>query len=150
MAAPRPKPTALKLITGNPGKRALPKNEPKPDAPKQPPKPPAALSKAAKVVWRREAKHLHQLGLLTFVDYNVLAVYCENVVLARHATQMIETEGAVTEGSTGNPIQSPWVRIKFEAERQIMRAAVEFGMTPSSRTKVTANNSDEPGEFDGY
>jgi len=31
MAGRKPKPTALKIIEGNPGKRPLNKNEPKPD-----------------------------------------------------------------------------------------------------------------------
>ena len=49
MRGRRPKPTHLKLITGNPGKRAINLREPKP-VPKMP-EPPTALSAEARQEW---------------------------------------------------------------------------------------------------
>ena len=49
MAGRKPKPTSLKVLEGNPGKRQLNPNEPKPDA--SVPKCPAWLSKEAKREW---------------------------------------------------------------------------------------------------
>ena len=51
MAGRRPKPTHLKLLNGNPGKRAINPNEPKPPA--ELPAPPDYLSEIAKVEWQR-------------------------------------------------------------------------------------------------
>ncbi len=45
-----PKPTALKLLQGNPGKRPLPKGEPRPPVGCEPP---ANLTKRARGVWDR-------------------------------------------------------------------------------------------------
>lgn len=61
-----PKPTAVKELEGNPGKRPLNKNEPKP---KQiAPKCPSWLEPDAKKEWRRLSKELETMGLLTQVS----------------------------------------------------------------------------------
>lgn len=75
MAGRTPKPTHLKVLEGNPGKRALNKNEPKPQA--KIPSCPSHLDKEAKVEWRRISKQLLQLGLLTEIDRAALAAYCQ-------------------------------------------------------------------------
>ena len=66
MAGRKPKPTRLKLITGNPGKRRLNEREPKPKA--VVPRCPVELCDAAKKEWRRIGKQLAVLGLLTEID----------------------------------------------------------------------------------
>ena len=52
----KPKPTAIKVLEGNPGKRELNQNEPKPE--KKAPRCPAWLEPEAKKEWRRTAKRL--------------------------------------------------------------------------------------------
>ena len=59
----KPKPTAIKELEGNPGKRPLNKNEPKPE--KTAPKCPTWLDKEAKKEWRRMSKSLEAIGILT-------------------------------------------------------------------------------------
>lgn len=70
-----PKPTHLKLITGNPGKRKLNKNEPKPTV--SIPPVPDHHSDEAKVEWARIAVELNAVSLLTQVDRAALAAYCQ-------------------------------------------------------------------------
>ena len=62
----KPKPTAIKELEGNPGKRELNQNEPKPE--KKAPRCPTWLEAEAKKEWKRLAKQLEQLGILTEVD----------------------------------------------------------------------------------
>jgi phage terminase small subunit len=57
----KPKPTRLKLIEGNPGKRATNQHEPRPE-PKVPTCP-AHLCPAAKAEWKRLAQELFVLGI---------------------------------------------------------------------------------------
>ena len=64
-----PKPTAVKELEGNPGKRPLNKNEPKPK--QTAPKCPSWLEPDAKKEWRRLSKELESMGLLTEVDMAV-------------------------------------------------------------------------------
>ena len=74
MRGRKPKPTALKLIEGNPGKRPINGHEPKPPASK--PTCPSHLSPTAKAEWKRLAEALHRIGLLTQADRTALAAYC--------------------------------------------------------------------------
>ena len=61
-----PKPTRLKMLTGNPGKRALNGNEPRPEA--AIPECPAELGPVARTEWDRLAGELAALRLLTNLD----------------------------------------------------------------------------------
>ena len=71
----KPKPTHLKLVTGNPGKRALNENEPKPEL--SLPSPPPHLDDEAKVEWGRVSERLYALGCLAEIDRAALAAYCQ-------------------------------------------------------------------------
>lgn len=72
MGAPR-KPTALKEIQGNPGKKPLNKREPKPRG--KVVKPQHVQGKAAQV-WRRYAPELVRMGVLKFTDVDMFAAWC--------------------------------------------------------------------------
>ena len=57
---PKPQPTNLKIIRGNPGKRDLNSNEPQPDMVM--PDPPDTLSDEARAQWDVVAPQLHTMG----------------------------------------------------------------------------------------
>jgi phage terminase small subunit len=69
-----PKPTALKVLQGNPGKRALPKDEPTPTGKATKPK----WLKANKGgrVWDEYAPIVDAMGLLTDADTETFARWC--------------------------------------------------------------------------
>jgi len=69
----KPTPTALKLVTGNPGKRPLPKSEAV--VALSAPTPPAFLGDDAKVEQDRVCSALYAGGLLTDADRAALASY---------------------------------------------------------------------------
>src|SRR5262249_28256271 len=73
----KPKPTALKLITGNPGRRPLNHGEPQPPAPETL-LPPPELNDDAKVEWGRRIGELMSCGLFTSIDYAAFAAYCQS------------------------------------------------------------------------
>jgi len=75
MAGRKPKPTKLKILQGNPGKRKIPPNEPKPAT--KMPKCPPHLDKMARKEWRRFSPTLARLGLITEVDGSAFAAYCD-------------------------------------------------------------------------
>ena len=72
---PRPVPTNLKLLRGNPGHQVLNTNEPQPLLAPDPPRPPAYLDGHAAEEWDRLAAELYRLKLLTIVDVAALAAY---------------------------------------------------------------------------
>lgn len=131
---PAPKPTALKVAQGNPGKRALNANEPKPDATM--PQCPRWLNKAARGEWQRVARRLHNAGVLTYVDRGVLAVYCQAYGRLVEAETELRLRGDVIETTNGNLVQSPYLQIANRAMDQMVRAAKELGMTPASRSSI--------------
>ena len=62
----KPQPTALKELKGNPGRRPLNEDEPKPEV--HLPGPPSHLSPAARREWRRAGAFLVEMGLMTDLD----------------------------------------------------------------------------------
>ncbi len=136
MRGRRPKPTRLKLLQGNPGKRPLNRGEPKPRA--SVPTCPTQLSPAAKREWNRVAKELAALGLLTRIDRAALAAYCEAWATWLDAIEKVQRHGPVVKApDSGFPMQSPYLSVANQAQKQMRAYLVEFGMTPSSRTRIS-------------
>jgi P27 family predicted phage terminase small subunit len=139
----KPKPTYLKLVTGNPGKRPLNRTEPKPA--RNLPTAPDFLYDEAKAEWRRVAGELHRLGLLTTVDRAALAAYCQCYArwkiaercLAEIAARDGLTTGLLVKTKSGDAAQNPLVWTANRAMADMVRYAAEFGMTPSSRTRLS-------------
>ena len=141
----KPKPTHLKLITGNPGRRALNTKEPSP--PSALPSPPTHLNDEAKVEWDRVAEDLYRIGILTNIDRAVLAAYCQaygrwvsaELVLADMAKNDEVTRGLTVETINGNILQNPMVGMANKAMADMVRYAAEFGMTPSARSRINTD-----------
>ncbi len=132
----KPVPTTLKVLRGNPGKRPLSDDEPRPKA-KLPP-PPSHLSAEAKREWWRLGKQLAALGLMTNIDRGALAIYCQAWARWLEAEQALKTYGVMVKSPTGYPMQSPYLAIANRAMEQIRAMLTEFGMSPASRTRVHA------------
>lgn len=134
MAGRKPKPTAVKELEGNPGKRKLNAKEPKPEP--GAPKCPSWLHPDAKKEWKRIAKNLEHLGILTEVDVNAFAAYCQSYARWKEAQEHISKEGSTFETASGYRQQSPWVGIANTNHRLMLSAAAEFGLTPSARSRI--------------
>jgi P27 family predicted phage terminase small subunit len=137
MRGRKPKPTRLKLITGNPGKRPLSAGEPKPARPDTL-RAPSGLSAGAKRCWRQVARQLHDAQILTQLDRPALALYCEAFARWTQANGQIQRFGAIVKAPSGYPIPSPYLSIANKAFDQMAKIMAEFGMTPSSRSRINA------------
>lgn len=146
MAGRPPKPTALKVIEGNRGKRATNKQEPDPtyltDL-----EPPAWLAKAAKDVWKEVAPKLAAAKLLTEVDVQMLAMGCVAIAQHRYAVKRtgddlvkvkheVDDEGELF--SVGEHI-NPWMLVQSMTFKQAMAVFQQFGMSPAARTRIAIN-----------
>ena len=149
MATPKPQPTALKILKGNPSKRPLPENEPQPVLTARVPNAPPHLKGEARKEWYSISKKLHRLGLLTEIDVNALALYCQAFGRWVDAQKEIDKRGLLATTTNGNLVQSPYVGIANTAMRDCYTYLTAFGMTPSSRTKVTAAKSGPKSKFTG-
>jgi P27 family predicted phage terminase small subunit len=133
----------MKELAGNPGKRAINNKEPKPKS--AVPQCPRHLKGDAKTEWKRVTKELHAIGVLARIDRAVLVAYCTAWGDLVNAEAQIEEEGAVIVSDKGGMYQNPWVAIKKRSMDQIVKYAAEFGMTPSSRSRLKV---ELPGEED--
>ena len=144
----KPTPTALKLLKGNPGKRPLNKLEPRPRL--RVPRVPSHLDDAAKVEWYRVVKELKVLGLVSGMDRAALAAYCQSYSRWSEAEEGVARVGLVVETTHGNIIQNPLVGIANRSMELMHRFLGEFGMTPSSRSRISvpeARTTDGAEEF---
>ena len=141
-----PKPTRIKALTGNPGKRALNKNEPRPEpvAPACPPE----LGSSAQREWDRLVGDLSKLNLITSLDRAALATYCGAYALWAEATEAIQKFGTMVKSPSGYPMQSPYIAIANRQAEIMMRIASEFGFTPASRSRISMPQPTEPTLFD--
>ena len=143
MARP-PKPTALKLVAGNPGKRALNKQEPDP-AYLQDLTPPDWLPQAAQAVWREEAPKLQRAKLLTEVDTVAFAALCVAVADFRRAvakTGENHVKAKLQEDKNGDVQEvgehiNPWYIVQSMSQKSFKGWAEKFGMTPQDRTRIS-------------
>lgn len=152
----KPKPAHLKLVEGNPGKRAL-KQEPQPSRGELP-EPPEFLTTDAKAEWRRVSTELFHMGLLTKVDVQPLAAYCQAFgrwmaaerAIAKMAEKDSLTAGLMIKTSNGNAIQNPLVGTSNKAASDMVRYASEFGLTPAARARLAIGPIEAPkSKFDG-
>lgn len=149
MRGRRPKPSRLKALTGNPGKRPLNVNEPQPDV--AVPECPPELGPVARREWDRLSHELASLGLLTNLDRSALAAYCGAYALWAEATEAIHKYGTMVKSPSGYPIQSPYVSIANRQAGIMMHIASEFGFTPASRSRIsTRPSANEPNLFDFF
>lgn len=126
-----PKPTALKLLEGNRGKRPINKDEPKPRpvAPKRP----EWLPAEGKREWERVAPELERMGLLTVVDGAALASYCIAWSQVVKAQEKLTRDGLI----------SPYFTVQHRALDAVRKFCVEFGFTPSSRGRMSVGKMDD-------
>ena len=114
MRGRKPKPTALKLIDGNPGKRPINANEPKTTGGK--PTCPSHLSPTAKSEWKRISGTLHEMGILTAVDRAALAAYCQAYARWVDAEKKLAATPPLIKTPSGYVQQSPWLRRGQQAD----------------------------------
>ena len=136
MRGRKPLPSNVVRLRGNPGKRRLNHAEPAP-APIVPACP-SCLGDEARKEWKRLARELGDLGLLTRIDRGMLAAYCQAHALWVEAVRSIERYGTMVKSPNGYPMQSPYVAVVNKQVEIMGRIAAEFGMTPSSRSRIRA------------
>lgn len=135
---PAPKPTILKELAGNPGKRPLNDREAVIPVPDSVPYAPRHLSGEAKREWRRVVKILLAAGLYSDVDRAALAMYCQAWGRWVEAESEIAKRGAILQGANGGLYQNPWLSVANKAQDQLRKMIAEFGLSPAQRSRVVA------------
>lgn len=136
MRGRKPLPTSLKVLRGCRPSR-MNKNEPQPEA--ITPKMPEWLSPEAQQKWRELVAILSPAKILTVADGEGLAVLSmEWATMVKANAELEATGGLVVRSPGGQPIQNPNLAIRDKAAEKVHKLLVEYGLTPSSRSRVHA------------
>lgn len=144
-------PTELKLLRGTPGgEHKLARNEPKPKKVKNVPAPDWLEPKAVEV-WERETSRLEKLGLLTEIDLNAFARYCDIYSKWDAARDFLAKNGFVYaiyhEQSPDEIARKEKKKLKYMAQfpqytiyqqlgKDLARLEGAFGMNPAARASL--------------
>jgi P27 family predicted phage terminase small subunit len=150
MRGRKPKPTVLKILEGNPGRRPINKCEPQ--APAEVPECPDFLDDEARAEWFRMAPVLQGMGVLTPADRAALAAYCTAYSRWVTAESQVKRLGTIVKSPLKNfPMKSPYLTVADQALETMRKFMVEFGLTPSSRGRIRLPEDRRAGdEFDAF
>lgn len=136
------KPSALRLVQGNPGHRPVNEDEPAPRKIFAPPAP-RTLSKVEKAKWKKLCKQLSDARVLTELDLDALEMYVRSWHSMVVALADVKKRGKLIVNKTGGEVWNPsWTEYKHSVS-VVRSLQAEFGLTPSARTGIVATADDE-------
>ena len=149
MRGRKPKPTHLRLVEGNRGRRPVNQFEPKPQGNLI--DPPGWFTPAQVHVWAYAIASA-PAGLLKFLDRETLGVWCiacelwERAITAQAQIDSSATLPLLTRTPDGYLVQSPYLPIINKQAMIMLKAATELGFTPSARSRISLE--DDGGQKD--
>ena len=112
------------------------------------PRMPAGLSPAAKAEWRRVARPLHRLGLLTELDRKTLGMYCEAVARYERCQAYLAEHGETHVTHTGAEKPRPEYYVMMATLKEIRNFIALFGLSPSARIRLQVEQPGKPDEME--
>lgn len=135
MRGRKPKPSYLRAIDGNAGRRPINADEPKPSGNLL--EPPADLSAIAQRVWR-EAIAAAPEGMLSSLDRSAFQGWCVQFATFQEADAKVQSLGLLVKapGEGGQPYQNPYLSVRNKAATLMRQFASDLGFNPTARTRV--------------
>jgi hypothetical protein len=127
----RPTPTALTVLRGNPSKKKLNENEPRP--PSGEIGKPAGLSAGAAGVWDELAPVAVAMGTLTTADLKPFATLCELQATLQQASSQKDNAATAQAG----------IKLEKEVAAVIRPYYALFGLEPVSRARLAVPSKDK-------
>lgn len=135
-------PTNLRLLTGDRHQDRYNADEPKPR--QAGPELPDDASAEVTVVWRRVVIELAAMGIAYSSDADSLRCFCEAVVSHRRASALLAKSPVLVKGLHGGMVRNPALQVQRDAAMTIRAFAQEFGLTPSARSTIHAQETQAP------
>lgn len=142
-AGRKPLATADKKLRGNPGKAKLNDHEAEPTKLTKMPEPPDFLGEHGVKCWNINGPLLIELGLLTNADLELFGTFCQAIHIMIMSSQDINANGMTIIGARGKT-RNPALATFASASATIRSLSSEFGMTPSSRSRIQVPDPDGP------
>ena len=140
---PPPKPTWMKRRAGNPGHRRINPREPSFPVPEKLPAPPDFLCREAKREWKQLGPILLERRVLTEADLSAFTVLCQACGRWQQAERELAKKGSLITTPNGHKVLSPYLIIANQGLKQMKLWLAEFGLTPTSRTRIIASPPSE-------
>lgn len=136
-----PKPSRIRELEGNRGRRPIPKGLHIPGQPIAP----DYFDDEQKYLWR-QIEHAMPAGVLTMADTQVLERMTVAWATFRECCRKIANLSMFARGSTGQLAMSPLVKIQALAAREMHQAGEVLGLSPVARARISAPESidDDP------
>lgn len=138
----RPKPTAKKELAGNPGKRALNKDEPDFGLVKNIDCP-IWMGEFGQELWETVTPLLCSEKILEATDIQNLQVYCNAYDQFRMAQEEVRKNGITLTTEMGSIVKNPAVTAVKEATAMMATYGGMLGLDPSSRQRMTGGKKDK-------
>jgi P27 family predicted phage terminase small subunit len=142
LRGPAPLPTNLHIIKGNPSKipaaRLNDALRPKVAIPDRP----DYLLADAQTEWDRITPELKQLHIISQIDLAAVSMYCQLYA------QWVATQRKIKEFGVDSMVEltpngfkqiTAWTSLSLKLHEKMQSILAEFGMTPSSRSRISAN-----------
>lgn len=147
---PKPQPANVHLLKGNPSKKPLAQllGEFKPGV--EVPDCPSFLWEEAKREWDRCAVELEKYGLVSELDRGLLAMMCqewaryvwaENRIAEKNKADPNGEAGLIDTAPSGYRMPSVYAQISRRSLETYEKLCAHFGMSPSSRSRVTVSDN---------
>ena len=143
---PRPQPTKLRILRGNPGKRPIKNSEPQPssDGIVMPPH----LGPVAVARWGELLPLLQSVKVMTRADVEALARYCDTYEWWLATRAKLRAEGdtypILNDGGQVKYIaQRPEVSIAHKLAQHLRQLEQDFGLNPSARTSLNVETTQQ-------
>ena len=90
----------------------------------------------AQAVWDRLAPDMIKQRTLTHLDVDMFSVFCRSTALFNRAAAEVEKSGLWVEGSRGNTVVNPHVRVMVMMADMMRSVGQRFGLTPGDRATL--------------
>lgn len=142
---PRPIPRNLRLLIG--GRSASPDrvNDKEPTPVVKLPRAPTGMDKRDRVYWREFCSRLKELNCASQSDAGAIEIWVKARRRWKDAYDNVDRYGMLIPGGSAKnpqPRRNPLLTEIHKAEQTMLKIETEFGMTPSSRTRVASRDAD--------
>jgi P27 family predicted phage terminase small subunit len=107
------------------------------------PRKPSGMPYHAGALWDRLAGFLYERGILTIFDAPIFEMMCLSYHFMKEADKWLKKDGVLTVDERGLIRKHPAHQIFRDHVNLYMKAAVEFGLTPASRSQLSLDQPDD-------
>ena len=142
------KPTGQKVLEGNPGKRPLNENEPPTiegggDCPEE-------LQGEAQAEWFRIVADMKELGVMSKEYRPALIMYCDTWAEFIRCRDAVKGMGLTVRSANGSTAKNPLLSVLSQLKKEARAWLVEFGMTPTSKSRLNMEPTKVTDDLDEY